>query len=246
MSRSAAGGLPEDEAGCIHELDDRHDVVLVAFGGLVAWDLCGYGTDPSGADRPVAPFEFFNLVAGAPVGKVFVRDLDQAFYQQGVRGLGGSVAETCENLGRLIEGRARRVFVGQSAGGFGALLFGSMLEADEILVFAPQTFVNRWLRRRSGDDRWPEHIAAMYRSSGIQRRYLDVRKPLRRNRGRSAVHLYYGSHNRLDMVHCERLAGLPNVATHPVDSGSHAIARRLRDTGELQSIVLGSLGLTTG
>lgn len=237
-----AGGLDEPEAGCIYDLGPTQNVVLVAFGGLVAWDLVGYGEDPSAAgSEGRVPFEFFNLVAGEPVGKVFVRDLDQAFYQRGVRGLGTSVDQVASGLRGLIGERSRIVFVGQSAGGFGAMLFGALMGVDEVLAFSPQTFLSPWWRRRHHDDRWPAEVARARHGAGWRLRNLDVRPGLRAAKGRVTVNLYYGDQNRLDEVHCRHLERLPGVQLHPVATGSHAVARRMRENATLREVVNRSL-----
>lgn len=238
MTWGTAGGLDEAQAGCIHDLRPTDEVVLVAFGGLAAWDLVGYGEDPSaeGSEGKV-PFEFFNLVAGEPVGKVFVRDLDQAFYQRGVRGLGRSVDEVVSGLSGLIGERSRIVFVGQSAGGFGAMLFGALLGVDEVLAFSPQSFLNPWWRRRHHDDRWPAEVARARDGAGWRLRHLDVRPGLRATKGRVTVNLYYGDQNGLDEVHCRHLERLPGVHLHPVATRSHAVARRMRENGSLREVL---------
>ena len=69
------------------------------------------------------------MVADLPVGKMFIRDLDQVFYQRGVRGLGVSITEVEEALRRVLPRDRRTVFVGGSAGGFAAMLSGLFSES---------------------------------------------------------------------------------------------------------------------
>lgn len=242
---ATVGGLPEPEAGCIHDLTPDDAVVLVAFGGLVANDLVGVGGGPPAAGPGAAapPFEFFNLVGGAPVGKILVRDLDQIFYQRGVRGLGATIDEVVEGLRPLVAGRDRVVFVGQSAGGYAAILLGALLGVDEVLAFSPQTFLDRRLRRRHGDDRWPDCVAEIRGMRRAERRHLDLADVLRAGPSRTAFHLYYGSENRLDALHCRRLGAVPTVVLHPWPTGSHAVARRMREEGSLRTVLWQALGI---
>ena len=44
--------------------------------------------------------------------------------------------------------------LGSSAGGYAALLFGRLLEADEVHAFGPQTFISPSLRLRYSDNWW--------------------------------------------------------------------------------------------
>jgi acetyl esterase/lipase len=73
-------------------------------------------------------------------------------------------------------GVERTVTVGSSAGGYAALLFGHLLEVDEVLAFASQTFLDPALRDRHGENR---HLWA-YRpllESGSQELLRDALLP---------------------------------------------------------------------
>lgn len=238
--RATVGGLDEAEAGCIYDFDEGRDVVLVGFGGLIKEELVGFG-EPASPTPLAAPFEFLGTASDLPVGKVFVRDLDQIFYQRGVRGLGRDVAEVASGLGSLLSGSGRVVFVGQSAGGYAALLFGTMLGVDHVLAFSPVTFLTPLLRRVHRDDRWPEEMAEIRRLSRF-RRHLDLRRAIRARGQRSELHVYFGAKNLLDRTHAGRLEGLPGVTLHPWATASHAVARRMREEGELKPVLLRALG----
>src|SRR4051794_31750462 len=93
------------------------------------------------AGMPV--FEFFSLLAreDPEVKRVFVRDLRQAWYQHGIEGIGADVPEAATRLRRLAadSGAERVVTIGASAGGFGAILFGALVEGGEGHAFSPPT-----------------------------------------------------------------------------------------------------------
>jgi hypothetical protein len=234
-----AGGLEEADAGCIYDFDEGRSTVLVGFGGLFVAELLGFGdVEPAPA---TVPFEFFNIVSALPVGKVFVRDLDQIFYQKGVRGLGRTVGEVCDGLRNLLSGAERVVFVGQSSGGYAAILYGCLMGVDEVLAFSPQTFLTRTQRRLHHDNRWPDLIAQINRLHPVRRHHLDLRKVLRRHASPTRVSIYFGAKNGDDRAHARRLEGLPNVTLHPWATASHAVARRMREEGVLRPVLLEAL-----
>jgi hypothetical protein len=201
--------------------------VLVCFGGLAG-----------GLSGP--PFEFLRMTAGLEVTRVFVRDLDQVWYQRGVSGLGSDVASSAQALERMLVriGGRPRVFAGTSAGGFGAILFGSLVGADRVVAFSPQTTMRRAGRLFLGDRRWPR-LATEAQRAAVRRSHLDLVR-VRKKGQRPEVTIFYGTSDRLDAAHAARLARSKGVTLAPRDGG-HGIARTLRDNGELMRVLTESL-----
>lgn len=94
------------------------------------------------------PFEFLRLTEEMAVHRIFVRDLDQCWYQRGLPGIGTDVPQVAAALDVTLDklGSSRRVFVGTSSGAFAAMLFGMLNRADAVLAFSPR---HRW-HGRSG------------------------------------------------------------------------------------------------
>jgi len=247
-TQRAVGDIDEESAGCLYDFGITHDLVLVGFSGLIANELAGFG-EPAGpgvSPRPAVPFEFFNTVSTIPVGRVFVRDFEQIFYHRGVRGLGATIPEVADGLRRLLEPAGRVVFTGQSAGGYAAILFGTLLGVDDVVAFSPQTFMTRGLRRLYHDDRWPAEMAAINRIYPLRgRESLNLRRVLDRRNRCSRIHIHFGARNRLDAVHATHLEGLPGVSLRPFDTRSHAVARRMREVGMLRPALLDVLDRPT-
>jgi hypothetical protein len=107
--------------------------LLIAFSGL-ALRLPG----------PV--FEFSNAMSQVAVQKVCIRDPEQAWYQHGVQGIGTDIDSVTRYLSDLTDGK-RAILIGNSAGGYGALVFGLLLGV-EVHAFSPQTFLTPELRER--------------------------------------------------------------------------------------------------
>ncbi|MFN2138073.1 MAG: hypothetical protein ACK2UK_19110 [Candidatus Promineifilaceae bacterium] len=145
---------------------------------------------------------------------------------------------------RITLTNSRKVItLGGSMGGYGALLFGHMLQADEVHAFSPQSF----LPSRQGRHLWKAMLArswpllrkqAMLRlDRQLDRRYFDLR-PLLSDDHSTEYHVYFGMDNELDLAHGRHLAGLATVHLHAFENVGHHVARHLRSTGELDRILL--------
>jgi hypothetical protein len=221
--------LADHTRGVVVDISDPRAPTVVAFGGI-------------GGGVGVPHYEFFRVLSGVPVNRVFVRDLDQRFYQKGVRGLGTTFEEVAKNLEELLPPETERVvFVGSSAGGFAAVILGTLIGVDRVVAVAPLSFIDRWRRLAFFDRRWPKSIAPVNRGANIQRAYLDVRAVVRARPAASPVDVYFPRRNRLDALHARRLEGLPGVVLYPLESESHDVVRAMRDSGALREILLATL-----
>jgi hypothetical protein len=74
---------------------------------------------------------------------IFLNDFNKRWYLNGIPGLGSTVDEVVKSLKQLIStfNYSKLIILGISAGGYAALLFGSLLGADTILSFCPQTLL---------------------------------------------------------------------------------------------------------
>lgn len=209
--------------------ESRHpgsDTILVAFGGLAG-------------EMGVPPFEFFKLASDLPVSKLFVRDLEKAWYHLGVPDHGKDIPAVAASLRELIGGAERVVMTGNSAGGYAAILFGMLLEVDQVLAFAPQTMISPEALARMGDRRWDYRIEEV--GDELDPAFSDLASLLPVNQGQTTYDIYYDRDCELDRIHAERLEGVPGITLCPRAGGDHEIAKAMRDRGELREVVLGAL-----
>jgi pimeloyl-ACP methyl ester carboxylesterase len=219
--------LENTEAGLALDLAPDSDVILIVFSGLL------------GRLGPVPVFEFFNSVSSFGVKKAFLRDLTQSWYHRGVVGIGPDIPAVTDYLAGLISetGARRTVLAGNSAGAFAALLFGHLLDVDEVHAFSPQTFIDPEMRAEHNDHRWQAYVDRLVASGGIDSRFSDLVPILSRDGVKTTFHFYYRAENELENLHARRLAEIPGVVPHPVAAQGNKLIKWLRDTGDLNDIL---------
>jgi len=193
------------------------------------------------------PFHLFEATTGLPVKRLFVRDPALVWYQHGVPGFGDTIDEVTSSLKMLIADQDvdRLVAIGSSAGGYAALAFGSLLEADLVLAFSPQTILDRQWLDAVGDRRWPGHFKNLAALGGPDPRWVDLGEALpRERRAGTTYEVHYPKPYEEDARHAERLTGLPGMTMIPHERGYHNFIQGLRNRGELRDIFQ-SAGLTT-
>jgi hypothetical protein len=187
--------------------DQLQVTLIVSFGGMIS----KFGG--------LAPFEFLNfLTKNYPqVDKHFYIDLAQARYHKGIEGMTTNIDETVSYLQKEIQGYKKVVFLGVSAGGYAAILFGSLLHINTVIAFIPQTKL---------DSQNP-----LYNP-----KYIDLKNIINNV---TSYHLY-GDLDVTDIndahhiSHCENIEQFPNVhivRKHGID------LVRMRNSGELLEII---------
>ena len=193
-------------------------VLVVAFTGIR--DLLGG-----------IPFEFGRTMGQVPCATLFVRDIDHRWYQYGSDDSNApdAVVHRIRSTAAKV-GANRLVCLGNSMGGFGALMFGSLLQADAVMAFAPQTAIRPALTDSIGDKRWCRYQAdiADYPHGDIA---LLPQPP--------EVTICYGLENALDIAHVDRLTWTFRRIATPA---GHGAVRRLKESGELVPLIASMIG----
>lgn len=197
--------------------------LIIAFGGLAG-------------ELGIPRFEFLKIASTLPASKVFIRDPYQAWYQFGISPQINTVNKLAQSIQTLIvePSKAPKVLtIGNSAGGYAALLFGCLIKADVILAFSPQTYIERngWKKE---DGRFGEQIqqANLTRNKS----FLNLR-PLVANNLNADINVYACLNHALDLRHAMRLHQLPQTKLHLFNEGGHGLANRLKETGQLKDII---------
>lgn len=201
--------------------------LLVTFGGI-----------NQGLGVPV--FEFFNSLKDINCDKIFLRDFEQAWYQKGIN----ENINNIEHIGKFLQNEIhdnnynKTCFLGNSMGGYAAILFGSMINVNTIISFAPQTFIDKWNRYLTFDTRWKKQLSQVYTYTNKGTQFFDLKRHLKTVPTFSgSITIYYCPKLRLDKIHAERLKDCVDITLVPIKNGGHDVVKTLRDSGELKSLI---------
>lgn len=228
--RSESGfrhSLENDESPLSLDMSGDSRTLLVALGGV-------------GRHVSMPPFEFFKATGAIPCKRLFVRDVHQAWYHMGLPGYGASFTSVADALRELIAGHdvERLVLAGASAGGYAALAFGSLLGADVVLCFAPQSTVDLDELHAIGDYRYDSRLREVSAAGLIDPDWIDLRGALPRARvAKTRYDVYFADQVRPDRLHAERLIGLQGLRLYRFGRGNHNVARMMRQTGALDKVL---------
>ena len=112
-------------------IQNNKDTIMVCFGGF-ALKMGG-----------IAPYDFLKFITTKfpEVDKIFYRDTQQMCYHFGIDNISKDIDTTVNYLKTKINNYKRVIFTGTSAGAYAALLYGSLLNVTDVLVFNPVTIL---------------------------------------------------------------------------------------------------------
>jgi hypothetical protein len=238
--------LSQAQIGAIQANPDIGHIVDAPFPGaplVVAFGFVSWNAPPI--------FDFagrlhkFEALSGKPVNRILVRDPANLWYHHGVPGLGHNVHSVAIALGRLIAQMkpASVTTLGQSMGGYAAVVFGALLNVDQILAFGPMSYFRSDWARRDGDSRWLGAMETLDRFPPPQR-YDDLPALLASAPRLPKVDLVFGTGaeadpkeiNR-DALHAARFGAVPGVDIHTIPESGHAVVEWLIKRKRIDNVI---------
>jgi hypothetical protein len=232
--------VPKSPAGPVLSFDETSSCKVVPMAGATTTVIAFSGLQEL-VGMPL--FEFGAAVSGLGANCIFVRDPHRSWYQT-PSDLGATALEKARAIRAVAEGigSQRLVCVGTSMGGFAAMLFGALMQADQALSFGGQAFISAKGRRAWGDNRWDNTIDRI--NATMPDAVLDVRPAIRKSKVR--VSCFAGSQDRLDIVHSLFISAEPNVRAYCAPGGPHNVAGFLKKKGVLDELLRAALGPAGG
>jgi hypothetical protein len=166
----------------------------------------------------------------------FVRGKGNRWYFDGIDGA-ETIEESVEFFKQLFLRYDHVVCVGNSMGGYGALLFGLACEATHIIAFSPQTRFDREFCEAIGERRWQGEYRSLPQYQSLEE--MTARAMLDRN-SKTRIDIYVGERQPEDVAYVREIEYYPNVTTHYMPS-DHNLVYELRKSGELERIIYESL-----
>jgi len=227
MTAEFENNIKNAESPIAMDLSYPDKPLLIAFGGMAG-------------KISIPPFEFFNFTADLDVNKIYIRDLSQTWYHAGIYGITEDIDETAAFLKKIINesGSERVVVFGNSMGGYAAILFGVLIRADIVHAFVPQTFINNLFYVISRDK-------LLFTQNNFPCEYFDLKEVIQNHNSLPDINIYYDEFSEMDRIHAMHLSTLNNVKLHQYRDGQHSLVRLLRDSGELNKIIVSSLNVAS-
>jgi hypothetical protein len=113
----------------LYQQEPKSSTIVVSF--------AGHGLKFGGVPRP----EFYNFLTKnfSSIDILLLVDFNCRCYHQGLKGITTNVDETAKYIQDIICSYTKVIFVGVSAGGYAAILFGSLLNVNDVIAITPQT-----------------------------------------------------------------------------------------------------------
>jgi hypothetical protein len=189
-------------------ISDNNNTIIISFGGAI---------NKFGG---IQPFEFLNFlnINFKNCDKYFYIDKKTNRYHYGIDGITNNIDETVEYLKNIIFPYKNVYFIGVSAGGYAAILFGSLLNITKIMAFIPPTLCNIINDKRIFNQKYSD-LLPLINNTTLYFLYGDL-----------SVKNINDSHH---ISHCQRLSIFPNVFIKEYDFLNIV---ELRNNGELLKI----------
>lgn len=191
-----------------HKIINGNKTLIVCFGGV--------GLKFGG----ILPFEFLNYLSSLYVDicdLYFFIDKNQCWYHKGIQGITNNIDETILYINDIIKnGNYKKVlFMGVSAGGYGAILFGSLCNnVNNVISFIPQTIIR----------------------NPINSKYSNMKNVINEN----TIYFLYGDksiqdiNNNHHILHCKNIENFPNVK---IIESEKCDLKKLRDSGYIKNLI---------
>lgn len=216
----------QQEISLVIDFSSNSEELWVLFGGI-----------NGGLGVPI--FEFGNITKDIDVKKIFIRDRYQAFYHKGLENVDGvnDVKSIRNYLNELIcESNAKKVvFLGNSAGGYAAILFGVLLQVDSVYAFSPPTLLRKkdcLMVSTVSEKVTPESWEIIEKAETS-----DLCSFLKKNNSdHTKIHIFFDETSE-DCAHAYRINSFRNIIFHVYQEGGHELIKCLKRNGELTKIL---------
>lgn len=177
--------------------------------------------------------------------KLFLRDMQRNYYMHGLKGCAPSIQKLCKLIENFSKAKKYKniVTLGASSGGFGALLYGNLINANKIVAFNPQTVLSIEKDELIGDTIFSVNKSKKLRSENkddlLYQKCLNLRNfvPFTTS---AIIHFSNKSKDNVDKRYAEYLSH-ENCKLVEHNSITHLLAHELRQSNLLLSTIVESL-----
>tara|TARA_R100000951_G_scaffold112341_1_gene112543 strand:+ start:41 stop:679 length:639 start_codon:yes stop_codon:yes gene_type:complete len=175
--------------------------LLVSFGGLQQ-------------KMGMSMFEFNSSVKNLKVDSLFVKDPKRIWYQNGISQKHNSVESTVELIKSYSSKYQTTICIGNSAGAFAAILFGTLLNVNQVVAFSPQTLLSKDLK----DFPWMKELDNLYKNDMY---CVDLKYHLSNINYSTKIDVCVPVLNSFDSNQFDHIKDMPNVKMLPFNTADH-------------------------
>jgi hypothetical protein len=211
---------PTESGSLVVEIGADPSVLIVVFSGAKGvW----------GSRRN---FDFAQATDRLNYSRILCRDPHHLWYHEGIDEEHCGIRAFVEYVGEHIEALEPKamMFIGNSVGGYAALLFGHLLCADSVHAFAPQTCLQPDYVRRHRRLDSPEKLDAydrLWASRHAEWDWFDLNEVLEEHNGRTTYFVHHCADSEPDRHAAEWIAGRRGVSLHGYPCDGHSVARHI-------------------
>jgi hypothetical protein len=211
---------PTESGSLVVEIGADPSVLIVVFtGAMGVW----------GSRRN---FDFTQATDRLNYSRILCRDPYRIWYHDGLDEEHHGIRAFVERVGEHIEalGPKAMMFIGNSVGGYAALLFGHLLRADSVHAFAPQTCLQPDYVRRHRRLDTAEKVDAydrLWASRHAEWEWFDLNEVLEEHNGRTSYFVYHCADSEPDRHAAQWISGREGVSVHSYPCDGHSVARHL-------------------
>jgi pimeloyl-ACP methyl ester carboxylesterase len=229
-------GLTKKSFPITINFDPQQHVLLLLFGGL--------------AQQIGMPFFEFNKITSglSRVNKIFLRDKYRSWYHRGLPRMGRDIDAVASFLQQYTAHASTHkiIAVGNSGGGYAALLFGALLGVDEVHAFSPKTFIDP-IKRIINNDIPPKygarHLLRLYLHG--KRKYFDLKKVFLASASQKGnYHIYYAENNKKDHLHASHVKSISGIHLHSFQYDRHNLVMFLKQSNRLREIIQAAISFS--
>jgi len=189
-------------------------------------------------------FEWKNFINAAlkklDLKQMYIADVDQAWYHGEYKGIDGygehAAAKFLQN--KILEYGIKKVItIGASRGGYGSILFGTLLNADSVFAFNPKTYMTPGLNKKYSISHYLELLRQNLKDFSYDENNFDLKQIVLKNRIKTNYNIFYGCSSLVDTNQAHGLSDLSYIKYFPKKVHRHGISRFFIRDGIVQKMI---------
>jgi hypothetical protein len=177
-----------------------------------------------------------NSLASMGYDTLKINDTNDSFFFQGIDSERDSFQKTIDMLSLYMKGYERTIFMGNCAGAYAAILFGTMLDVEKVIGINTVTYIDQASLIEAGDGRESQ---VSFLDQNIP--YLNLRNHLKTTKYNTQIYSIVDQNTPKHVKQSQNIAESPNVIIEYVDSPIPQIGFHLLRNGELINKIIGTI-----